>query len=207
MHAGGSRRRRIKRSSEGKERKDSPEVICRTYIIPYKRLTQSGAFNAVQMFPHYSLAPPAKRQKMSAPTASPVRVAIELGYQDLMTDMVWIIHEPLVFTFNSILLFYCVLYKFHTAWICCVGYSKSPKTVPEMLCCQQEGWVTTASEWWLHPISLWAYQLCMYVLAVVCMVHSSTSQVLGGAANREWSRQFKATPAGMYVHRLMSKRK
>lgn len=53
------------------------------------------------------------------------------------------------------------------------------------------------------------YQQCIYGLAqsgctcIVCMIHSSTSPALGGAANREWSRQFKATPAGMYVCRFM----
>lgn len=49
---------------------------------------------------------------MSAPTASPVRVAIELGYQDLMTDMVRIIPESLLFMFNSTLLFCCVYINF-----------------------------------------------------------------------------------------------
>jgi hypothetical protein len=32
--------------------------------------------------------PPAKKQKMSDTTASAIRVAIDLGYQDLMTDLV-----------------------------------------------------------------------------------------------------------------------
>ena len=38
--------------------------------------------------PSLSTEPPAKKHRMSDSTASSVRVAIELGYQDLMTDQV-----------------------------------------------------------------------------------------------------------------------
>ena len=45
----------------------------------------------LELMPHchsFYPVPPAKKQKMSIATASPVRVAVELGYQDLMTDLV-----------------------------------------------------------------------------------------------------------------------
>ena len=53
-------------------------------------MLRSGIQYGLILFHSLSLspAPPSKRHKMSVSTASPVMVAIELGYQDLMNDSV-----------------------------------------------------------------------------------------------------------------------
>ena len=75
----GNEKKRRRRSERGRSRELS-EVR-----IP---LSTSLIFLSLLPIVLTTTDPPAKKQKMSDTTASAIRVAIDLGYQDLMTDLV-----------------------------------------------------------------------------------------------------------------------